>query len=296
LIDTVRGLNYQLWSDLTTGGYTYDATSYVSSVTSTSSSGFVVDNSGSDQYNTSGETYVAWAWDAGTTTVSNTQGSITSQVRANPSAGFSVVTWTGTGSSATVGHGLGVAPSMVIAKRRDAAGWDWPVWHTKLTSGVYSLFINNTNAEASRSDIWSSAPSSTVFNFGNSGQVSGSGGTYVCYAFSPVSGYSSAFSYTGNGSSDGPFCFLGFRARFLIIKRTDAAYGWYMYDTARDTYNIAGKELLANASDAEVSDSDIDILSNGFKPRRSSLAFNASGGTFIGYAWAENPFQYARAR
>jgi hypothetical protein len=136
-----------------------------------------------------------------------------------------------------------------------------------------------------------------VFGFGGgTTSVNTSSINYVAYCFAPVSGYSSAFSYTGNGSSDGPFCFLGFRARFLIIKRTDAAYGWYMYDTARDTYNIAGKELLANASDAEVSDSDLDILSNGFKPRRSSLAFNASGGTFIGFAWAENPFQYARAR
>jgi hypothetical protein len=115
-------------------------------------------------------------------------------------------------------------------------------------------------------------------------------------AFAPVAGYSSFGSYTGNGSTDGPFVYTGFRSRWVMVKRTDAAYGWYMYDTARDTYNIAGEVLLANASDAEVSDSDLDILSNGFKPRRSSNAFNASGGTFIYIAFAESPFAYARAR
>jgi hypothetical protein len=231
-------------------------------------------------------------WDAGTSTVTNTAGSITSQVRANPTAGFSVVSWTAGSAPVTMGHGLGVAPQFIIMKSRTSGAVGWQVGHASL--GWTKRLFFDTAASDTTIGAWNdTAPTSTVFTVGSTGYQTGN---MIAYCFAPVSGYSNAFSYTGNGSSDGPFCFLGFRARFLIIKRTDAAYGWYMYDTARDTYNVAGKELLANASDAEVSDSDIDILSNGFKPRRSSLAFNASGGTFIGYAWAENPFQYARAR
>jgi hypothetical protein len=293
LYDVVRGVKKYLASDSTSAEYEPAS----GGVSSFDASSFTVVEQGGVAINESSASMVAWTWDAGASTVTNTAGSITSQVRANPSAGFSVVTWTGTGSSATVGHGLGVAPSMVIAKRRDAAGWDWPVWHTKLTSGVYSLFINNTNAEASRSDIWSSAPSSTVFNFGNSGQVNGSGGTYVCYAFSPVSGYSSAFSYTGNGDSSGPFVYLGFRPRFIIQKRTDSAGSWLLIDTARDPVNVARNELFANAGAAEYDNGSlVDVLSNGFKIRATFANMNASGGSFIGYAFAENPFQYARAR
>jgi hypothetical protein len=263
-------------------------------VTSISSTGFTLANG--DYANRSATTYAAWCWDAGSSTVTNTQGSITASLRANTSSGFSVVSFTSPSSGTfTVGHGLGVAPSLIILKDRGQSG-SWSVYHSAVTSKDEYLLLNSTAAKGTSSNYWgTAAPTSTVFgaNAGVSVQVSD---PCIAYCFTPVAGYSSAFSFTGNGSSDGPMVHLGFRPRLLIIKRTDAAYGWYMYDTARDAYNIAGKELLANSSDAEVSDSDIDILSNGFKPRRSSLAFNASGGTFIGYAWAESPFQYARAR
>ena len=292
LYDIVRGVKKYLASDSTSAEYEPAS----GGVSSFDSSSFTVVEQGGVAINESSASMVAWTWDAGTSTVTNTAGSITSQVRASTT--LSVVTWTGTGSSATVGHGLGVAPSMVIVKRRDAAGWDWPVWHTKLTSGVYSLFINNTNAEASRSDIWSSAPSSTVFNFGNSGQVNGSGGTYVCYAFSSVSGYSSFGSYVGNGSStDNTFVYTGMRPRFVMLKRSDSTGNWVIWDAVRNSYNVANSILLPNSSAAEYSpDAKIDILSNGFKVRDNSGDSGSSGGTYIYAAFAENPFQYARAR
>ena len=286
LVDTVRGATKEIYSNLTNA----EGTDSVG-LTAFNSDGFTLGSS--NEYNASGQTFVAWTWDAGTSTVSNTSGSITSQVRANASAGFSVVTFTktgGTSTSATVGHGLGAEPHMIIIKNRDATD-EWYVY-TKILGNDTRVQLNSTDAALVGTNVWgSTTPTSTVFTvralFDNA---------HVAYCFAPVAGYSSFGSYTGNGSSDGPFVFCNFRPRWIMIKRTDAAYGWYMYDTARDTYNIAGKELLANASDAEVSDSDLDILSNGFKPRRSSLAFNASGGTFIYAAFAESPFQYARAR
>jgi hypothetical protein len=299
LFDSVRGTGLRLSSNVTnaeTGNGTTDL------LQSFNSNGFTVNatlNGGPDtSVNWDGSdgaasSYVAWTWDAGSSTVTNTVGSISSQVRANASAGFSIVTWTGNGTlNASIGHGLGVKPALAIIKNRSSSQ-NWPVFTDIIDGSKDFLYLNTTAAKDNAS---SNASTSTLFYLSGGGEDNGNTNSMVGYFFAPVAGYSNAFSYTGNGSSDGPFCFLGFRPRFLIIKRTDAAYGWYMYDTARDTYNIAGKELLANSSDAEVSDSDIDILSNGFKPRRSSLAFNASGGTFIGFAWAEHPFQYARAR
>jgi hypothetical protein len=305
LIDTVRGLNYQLWSDLTTGGNTYDATSYVSSVTSTSSSGFVVDNSGSDQYNTSGETYAAWCWDAGTTTVSNTQGSITggAQVRANPTAGFSVVTYTGNAiSTATVGHGLGVSPSLIITKSRSNSS-NWGVYHSSIGPTQY-LLLNSTSAAQTSSSPWNNtAPTSTVFSIGDASFTNTSGDTYVGYAFAPVVGYSSFGSYTGNGSTDGPFIYTGFRPRWIMIKGTTNTYRWMIIDTTRSTYNQVDNALAANYSDAESTSSGnfgTDILSNGFKPRTSgsytSNSNNGSGDTFVYAAFAEAPLNYSRAR
>jgi hypothetical protein len=251
---------------------------------------------------TSGFTYVAWTWDAGNSTVTNTQGSITSQVRANASAGFSVVTYTGTGSAGTVGHGLGVKPDMIIIKNRSTGGYDWKVIHEGLTGamGTYMIQLNLTDAESAASASWfnSTSPTSTVFSVGTLAAVNGSGDNYVAYCFAPVAGYSSAFSYSGNGSSDGPYTYLGFRSRFIIIKRTDTTGDWLIYDTARDSYNTMTKRLYPNLSNAEADASDqaLDVTANGFKVRANNANFNASGGTYIGFAFAESPFQYARAR
>ena len=265
-----------------------------------SSTGIVLDGTGGGggDVNTSGRTYVAWQWKAGGAAVTNTSGTISSQVSANPTAGFSVVTYTGTGANATVGHGLGVAPAFGLVKSRSSVT-DWKVWHQSLTSAAYYLFLNTTNAEGSASSIWGTSPgrTSTTFSVGTNNDTNASGSTYVAYCFAPVAGYSAFGSYTGNGSADGPFVYLGFRPRYVMVKRTDTTNNWFEVDSSRDTYNVMGNYILANSADAEAgAGTIIDFLSNGFKWRALSAGVNASGGTYIYMAFAEAPFKYSNGR
>ena len=290
LYDVVRGAQARLESNTTDAEVTTDG-----GVTAFNSAGFTLGTLA--QVNTSSATYAAWCWDAGTSTVSNTAGSITSQVRANVSAGFSVVTYTGTGSSATVGHGLGVASKFFIIKRRNSAS-SWIAWHSAI--GVSDILrLESTNATQTISGFWQGTnPSSTILYLDADGTVNASGSTYVAYCFSPVVGYSAALAWTGNGSNDGTMIYCGFSPRFWIFKRTDTTGDWWMIDTARsNTGNPVDEWLAANRSDAEYpNDGDFDFLSNGIKIRTTSTTVNASGGSYIGYAWASNPFQYARAQ
>jgi hypothetical protein len=249
--------------------------------------------------NGSASTYVGWQWKAGGTAVTNTSGSISSQVSAGATQGFSVVTYTGTGANATVGHGLGVAPSMIIVKNRITAGRNWPVYHANMnatpTSGT--LWLNVTNAFQTPV-MWPSAPTSSVFTISADSDVNTSGQSNVAYCFAPIAGFSAFGSYTGNGSTDGTFVYLGFRPRWLMIKRTDATQNWAIVDTSRDTFNVSNKRLFANLSDAEDTgiSNFVDLLSNGFKFRDSNVSCNASGGTYIYMAFCENPFALSNAR
>ena len=272
-------------------------------VASFNSNGFTVTNGVTDDYftNNSGEAYVAWQWKAGGTAVTNTAGSISSQVSANTTSGFSVVTYSGNSTSgATVGHGLGVAPKMVILKRRNGVE-AWPVYHSGMPSAAYYMRLNSTNEQDTAASFMNNtAPSSTVFTLGNGGFSNTSGSTYVAYCWAEIDGFSKFGNYTGNGSTDGPFIYTGFRPRFIMIKRTDVANWWQMYDTSRNTYNTTDKYLAAQTADAEYTASSpndfIDFNSNGFKIRGSNNAVNANGGTFIYMTFAENPFKYANAR
>jgi hypothetical protein len=291
-IDSVRGVGQELESN-STNAEAYNA----NSIQSFNSNGYT---SGNSNTNVATRTYVAWQWKAGGTAVSNTAGSITSSVSANASAGFSVVTYTGTGANATVGHGLGVAPGMVIVKSRSSV-YDWGVYHSANTASpaTQRLLLSSTAATDTNSTYWNNtAPTSSVFSLGSQPNVNNSASTYVAYCFAPVAGYSAFGSYTGNGSTDGPFVFLGFRPRFVMIKRTDAVNNWVIYDTARNTFNKTSKYLYAQSSQAEVDDTVdyIDILSNGFKPRATWSGLNASGGTYIYMAFAESPFKNSLAR
>jgi len=271
---------------------------YVSAYTS---DGFTL-TAGSSSINTVNENssgIVGWAWDAGTSTVSNTQGSITSQVRANPTAGFSVVTYTGSSTNNTVGHGLGVTPALVIVKPRTTSDF-WVVYHSAFNDLSKYLVLNSTAAVGTSSNYWGTSGnwSSTTFGVysGGGGNNNLTGVPTVAYCFSPVVGYSNGFSYTGNGSTDGVFVYLGMRPKLLLIKRTDTTGNWYLWDTVRNTYNVVGEELYPNLSSAAATATDLDILSNGFKMRSTAADFNASGGTYVGFAWAESPFNYSRAR
>jgi len=290
LTDSVRGATNALISN-TTGAETTDT----NGITAFTSTGFTL---GSDSiYNTNGATYIAWCWKGGGTGVSNNSGTITSTVSANPTAGFSIVTYTGTGANATVGHGLGVAPSMIIAKDRSTSGEYWAVY-TSSTGNGYNLYLNTTDAKDLSSTTWNNtSPTSSVFSIGTNTRVNASGRNYVAYCFAAVSGYSSMGSFVGNGSSDGPFIFTNFRPRWIMIKRTDTTSNWYIFDTSRDTYNVEKARLFPNLSDAESTNADFaDYLSNGFKLRSSDTSWNASGGTYVWAAFCENPFKYSRAR
>jgi hypothetical protein len=295
LFDSVRGVDKRLLSNGTNGEITV-----TDALTSFNSNGFTLGaDTGSISVNgPSSGTGVVWCWDAGSSTVTNTQGSITSQVRANVSAGFSVVTYTGTGSNATVGHGLNVAPSMVILKSRSFSQV-WVVGHSSIGFGNY-LLLNATDASAAGANVFNStAPTSTVFSLGTGGGGNQSAATYVSYCFAPVAGYSSFGSYTGNGSTDGPFVFCNFRPKWLLLKSSTEGVSWIIYDTARNTYNLVNSTLSPNLSSAESApgvSGGIDILSNGFKLRSSDQWLNFSAATYIYAAFAESPFQYARAR
>jgi hypothetical protein len=290
LYDSIRGAtNYLISNSTATEG------SAANTLQAFNSNGFQV--GGSNSTNSGSVTYVGWQWKAGGAAVTNTAGSITSQVSANTAAGFSVVTWAGnTTSGATVGHGLGVKPDMIIFKRRNGAT-DWHVYHSALSNSANALLYLNTIGTPGVTSAFlnGTQPTSSIITLGDSAGTNGS--SMVAYCFAAVPGYSAFGSYTGNGSTDGPFVYLGFRPRFVMYKRTDTSGSWVLLDSTRGAYNVINPYLLAESSGAEDSSVAIlDFLSNGFKQRNTYSASNASGGTYIYMAFAETAFKYANAR
>jgi hypothetical protein len=269
-------------------------------IQSFNSNGFTVNNTylgGSNgTTNGNGYSFVGWQWKAGSSVVTNTAGSITSQVNANTTSGFSILTYTGTGATGgTIGHGLGVAPSFVIVKNR-TAGFSWVCYHSALGSNQY-FYLDRTDAADTISNVWGSGPTSTTFGvWANAAAGNNQPNPYIAYCWAPVAGYSAFGSYTGNGSADGPFIYTGFRPRFYLYKRTDIAAGWVILDSQRNTSNIVTNILSPSSSNAESSFNMVDFCSNGIKIRNNFNADNGSGGTIIYAAFAENPFKYANAR
>ena len=298
LVDSVRGIGSgtstkEIYPNLT------NAESGTGSVLSFNSNGFSLHGeSGAERFNSSGATYVGWQWRANGAGVTNTAGTITSTVSANTTAGFSIVTYTGNGTSgATVGHGLGVAPSMTIIKRRNATQF-WIVWHSSLAGATSNLYLNATDSVQTDSNF-TALPSSTVLTLNSDRSVNISAQTYVAYCFAQIAGYSAFGSYTGNGSSDGPFVYLGFRPRFFLWKPSSTTGSWAIYDSSRNTFNVEKDGLWPNLSNAETdfgSTYYVDFLSNGFKIRGSGTGFNGSGETIIYAAFAESPFKFSLAR
>ena len=293
ILDTARGTNTVLSSNLTNGDRTEGG-----SLTAFNSDGFTVGSY--NDTNRSGSEFVAWTWDAGTSAASNTDGSITSTVRANPTAGFSIVTYNGNGSnSQTVGHGLNAVPEWVIYKRR-AAGDNWKVYHHTQTATKLAD-LNTTGAFTTNNDI-GTAPTSSVISVSSSNSTylnDSTNNTYIAYCFAPVAGHSAFGSYVGNGSADGPFIYTGFRVRWLLRKQANSAQHWHIVDTERDPENVTDSWLFPNLSDVEGSgdsDRNTDLLSNGFKIRSAYTYHNQNGSTYIYAAFAEHPFKTARAR
>ena len=243
-------------------------------------------------FNGSGRTYVAWQWKTqGGAGSSNTDGSInTTTTSLNSTSKFSVSTYTGTGSNATIGHGLGTAPTVVWIKRRDSSA-GWAVYHSGLASTSKYLKLNNTDAEASSSSYWNTtAPTSSVISIGTDDTVNASSGTYVAYAFAEVEGYSKFSKFTGNGSTDGAFIYTGFKPACVIIKRFNSTGDWVIIDNQRVGLNPDNNDLDINNKDGEGTNDYIDILANGFKCRSSDSNVNADSSTYVVMAFAEMPF------
>jgi len=289
IYDVIRGVNVKLSSNTT------DADSTVAdSMTSFDSDGFTVGNNGATNEN--GQTVVAWNWLASNTTASNTDGSITSTVSVNTTSGFSIVSYTGTGSVATVGHGLGVTPKIFIVKNRTSSN-SWSVY-SSMTGNGNKLLLNTTDASSSSGNWNSTSPTSSVFTInGGSGEVGASGNNYIAYCFADVKGFSKFGSYIGNGNnSDGTFVYTGFKPAWIMVKRTDTAGAyWTVMDSVRSPYNEISRQLYPSIPDAEYDNgaNNADFLSNGFKLYHSAPPSpdntNASGGTYIYMAFAENP-------
>ena len=284
LFDAVRGATKTLYSDSADAEYT-NATG---SLTSFNTDGFTVGSG--DGANKSGSGIASWNWLANGTGVANTDGSISSTVSANTTSGFSIVSYTGNATAgATVGHGLGVTPDMFIIKVRSTSN-NWGVYH-KSMGETKAMYLDGTSAETTDGWLNNTAPDSSVFTLSGGNYGNTSGNTHIAYCFAEKQGYSKFGSYTGNGSTDGTFVYTGMKPSFVMIKRTDSADGWQMFDNKRDLSNPGIHRLEADSSAAEYTGQadHLDMYSNGFKPRYSGGNLNGSGATYIYMAFAEQP-------
>ena len=296
LEDSVRGVGRYLISN-STGSEGGGGTGLLDSF---DSDGFTVNcDEGGNVFNTStngnGSTYASWSWrGSDSSAVSNTSGTISSTVSANTTSGFSIVSYTGTGANATVGHGLGVAPKMIIVKRRDSTA-NWFVYHASIGNNGY-LMLNSTDAkDQPNSTVWNNtSPTSSLFSLGTSSGINASGGTYIAYCFAEVKGFNKFGSYIGNGSANGTFVYTGFKPAFILIKRDVSATNWLMYDNKRDSFNVMYKLFQPNTNSAEATAdptvTNIDFLSNGFKLPTTWSGINGSGSTYYYMCFAESPF------
>jgi len=298
LMDSVRGSTNTLSSDSTSA-----ESSQPNYITGFTSDGFTT---GTNDF-TSGVSLVGWAWDGGSSTVSNTDGSITSNVRARPDTGFSIISYIGNGTAgATIGHGLNAVPGLLIVKNRSTSVTS-PAWGVK-HSGLYSnsgywLKLENSDAAVvegpgSGSLFNATNPGSSVFTVGPRNTTNTNGDNYIAYCWAPVEGFSSFGSYQGNGSSDGPFVYTGHRVKWLLLKRTDSTGDWFVLDSERNLFNPTDSYLRPNLANSELDNTEfVDLLSNGFKIKATGNAYNGSGATVIYAAYAEHPFaSNARAR
>jgi hypothetical protein len=300
IYDSVRGLSNQLVTNATAAENAYTDYGHPTATTSTSLT-FGQGTDSGNLINATLNTGVFWNWKAGGTAVSNTNGSITSSVSANVDAGFSVISYTGTGVAATVGHGLSSAPDMVIVKNRGIIS-SWLVRHSSLA--INKTMLLESTSVGIATDYWDSTfPDNTKFSVSSNSEVNGSTNNLIAYCFHSVDGYSKFGSYTGNGSADGSFIHLGFRPAYVLIKRYDGGEGWYIKDIARDPVdNPVDNSLSAHDTSAEFSthssshSSCVDFLSNGFKLRGTDTQSNWSGYEYIYIAFAEMPFKHSNAR
>ena len=287
LVDSTRGVSKYLSTDSNAA-----ETTVTSRVETLDTDGFTL-NGASNPVNALGGTYVGWQWKCnGGTTSTNTDGDITSTVQTNEDAGFSIVTYTGnTSNNQTVGHGLGVKPSVILIRNRTRVE-DWRLNHQSINNGTGMIRLNSTDAyNTTGTTLMNVAPTSSVFNVSTDWSVNGNY-PFVAYCFAEKQGYSKFGKYVGNGSTNGPFIYTGFKPAFLIMKETSSSGGnWVMFDNKRDTHNVTKHRLFPNLTNSDNTTRNyIDLLSNGFKLRDTDFDHNQSGETMIYMAFAENPF------
>ena len=293
LNDIVRGAGTELLTNTSSAEYTYSPNTALKSF---DSDGFTL---GTDNgINKNSVTYASWNWKAGTSFTNDASatgiGSIDSTGSVNQDAGFSIVSYTGTGSTGTVAHGLGATPSMMIFKERADDAHGWITYHHKNTSAPATefLLLNTTQATEDYADYFNdTAPTSSVFTIDTAGDINGSSDTYIAYCFAEKQGYSKFGSYTGNGNADGTFVYTGFKPAWVLIKWVGGTSDWYIYDNKINPFNVMSKVFAPNIANAEITTSRLmDFTSNGFKNRGSGNTTNASGENYIYMAFAENPF------
>jgi len=288
IVDSVRGVSKLLRVDTNIAEFTS-----ADSITSLNTDGFTIGNDANGYMQSGSDKIVTWGWKAGTSFTNDASatgiGTIDSTGSVNDTAGFSICTHTGTGSTATIKHGLSTAPKMIITKKRSATG-GWQVGHESIGWGN-GVYLNDTDASTGDAGAWNStAPTSSIFYVGNSSFTNQSSATYVSYIFSERKGYSKFSSYTGNGNADGTFVYTGMKSSFIMLKPTSTTGNWFILDNKRSSFNVMDKYIRANQSSAEATFSMMDFVSNGVKIKTSDSSINGSGVSYIYMCFAENPF------
>ena len=294
IIDSNRGASVGLYPNRTE-----QEANFSSDFVSFDSDGFTLNAGSSMNINNNSSTFVAWCWKAGGSASSDSSGDITVSRSTNDAAKFSILTYTGNGSSgSTIAHGLGVKPAMTIIKQRNSSN-GWNVWHQGYNNGDYDSFgeLNSNSswyANQGSNGPYTTDPTTSLLTLTAYGQVNGSSNTYVAYVWADVEGFQKFGSYVGNGNADGAFIYTGFRPRMIFLKRTDSSGSWHVFDTARNTFNPVDTYLLwdTDGTDDTASSNSIDFLSNGFKIRNNAAGLNTSGGDYVYGAWGDVPFKY----
>ena len=284
IVDSVRGVSKLLRVNSTIAEFTS-----ADSITSLNTDGFTIGNDANGYMQSGSDKIVTWGWKAGGSASSNSNGSITSSVSANTTAGFSIVSYTGTGSNATVGHGLGAVPKMIITKDRNNSN-AWYVYHVGI-GNTHGLRLSTTDAKEDDATLWNdTTPTSSVFSVGSNTGTNRSSNPIIAYCFAEKKGYSKFGSYTGNGNADGTFVYTGFKPAVLLYKNTSQSDEWFIHDNKRQGFNDDNEYLFASSSQAEGTANRIRFTSNGFKTLDSDKGVNASGNVYVYMAFAEAPF------
>ena len=283
LANTLIGANNFLKSNATSANNTN--TEFVKSFTS---DGYTLGSA--DEVNNGSNNIVGWNWKANGAGASNTDGSTdTIKTSASTASGVSISTYTGTGSAATIGHGMGVAPTAIWIKKTSATE-QWFCWNQGLTAAGGFIKLDTDGATSTNNSAFPWNPQATTFGLSGDGATNADGVSYIAYCFAEKQGFSKMGSYVGNGNADGPFIYTGFKPAWIMIKSATTAESWMLFDNKRLGFNPDNDYLLANATDVEPADEEVlDIVSNGFKPRVTAGTLNTSGQTYIYMAFAEEP-------